>query len=186
VLLDELAKETQNTLELRNETLHTLVAGRDTTGALLGWTFYFLARHHDTFLKLRQIVLTEFGTSTSSADISFAKLRSCEFIQHVLNEVIRIVAIVPMNERIALRDTTLPRGGGEDGSKPIFVREGIQVLIPTYAMQHRPDIWGDDAEEFRPERWEGRKTGWEWIPFGGGPRKCLGRKFFAAVFRYSR
>jgi hypothetical protein len=81
-----------------------------------------------------------------------------------------------MNERIALKDTTLPRGGGEDGSKPIFVREGIQVLIPTYALQHRPDIWGDDVEDFRPERWEGRKTGWEWIPFGGGPRKCLGRK----------
>jgi len=183
VLLDELAKETQNTLELRNETLHTLVAGRDTTGALLGWTFYFLSRHPDTFLKLRQIILSEFGTSTRSGGISFAQLRSCEFIQHVMNEVIRIVAIVPMNERIALRDTTLPRGGGEDGSKPIFVREGIQVLIPTYAMQHRPDIWEDDAEDFRPERWEGRKIGWEWIPFGGGPRKCLGREFSSSFAR---
>ncbi|TVY41964.1 Cytochrome P450 [Lachnellula subtilissima] len=177
VFLDELVKETQNITELRNETLHTLLAGRDPAAALMGWTFYLLSRHPATFSKLRSIIVAEFGSSTSSSDITFEKLRSCTFIQHVLNEVIRIVAIIPMNERIALRDTTLPRGGGEDGTSSIFVRKGIQVLIPAYAMQHRPDIWGEDVEEFRPERWEGRKVGWEWIPFGGGPRKCLGQQF---------
>ncbi|KAH8687401.1 putative cytochrome P450 [Tricladium varicosporioides] len=176
VLLDELAKETQDTLELRNETLHTLVAGRDTTGALLGWTFYLLARHPATFDKLRNVIVNEFSTDTSSKDITFQKLRACEYIQWVLNEVIRFIAIVPMNERTALRDTILPCGGGPGGESPIFVRKGIQILIPTYAMQHRPDIWGEDAEDFRPERWEGRKTGWEWVPFGGGPRKCLGQQ----------
>lgn len=182
VLLDELVKLTENPLELRNETLHTLMAGRDTTGSLLGWTFYFLARHPRVFNKMRSIILDDFGESMSS-EISFAKLRRCEYIQWVMNEAIRIVAIVPMNERIAIRDTELPRGGGPDGSHPIFVREGIQILIPTYAMQHRPDIWGEDAEDFKPERWENRKPGWEWIPFGGGPRKCLGRKFICRILR---
>jgi len=177
VLLDELAKETQNPLELRNETLHTLMAGRDPTGALLGWVWYFLARHPQTFMKLREIVLAQFGKSTTSVIDDFAQLRRCEYLQWVMYEVLRIIAVIPMNERVALRDTTLPRGGGEDGSKPIFVREGIQILIPLYAIQHRPDIWGEDAEDFRPERWQGRKIGWEWIPFGGGARKCLGRKF---------
>lgn len=175
VLLDELAKETSNLMELRNETLHTLMAGRDPTGCLLAWTFYFLARHPQIFQKLRLIILEEFGTSTMSTDIDFAQLRKCEYLQWVMNEVLRMVAVIPMNERVALRDTTLPRGGGPDGSHPIFVRKGIQVLIPFYAIQHRPDIWGDDCEFFRPERWEGRKIGWEWTPFGGGPRKCLGR-----------
>ncbi|TVY52975.1 Cytochrome P450 52A13, partial [Lachnellula cervina] len=177
VFLDELVKETQNITELRNETLHTLLAGRDPAAALMGWTFYLLSRHPATFSRLRSSIVANFGSETSSADITFEKLRSCTYIQHVLNEVIRIVAIIPMNERIALRDTTLPRGGGEDGTSSIFVRKGIQVLIPAYAMQHRPDIWGEDVEEFRPERWEGRKVGWEWIPFGGGPRKCLGQQF---------
>lgn len=87
-----------------------------------------------------------------------------------------MVAVIPMNERGALRDTTLPKGGGPDGPHAIFVRKGIQILIPFYAIQHRPDIWGEDAELFRPERWEGRKIRWEWTPFGGGPRKCLCRK----------
>lgn len=79
-----------------------------------------------------------------------------------------------MNERSALRDTTLPRGGGPDGLAPIFVPKGGQVLIPLYAMQHRKDIWGEDVEEWKPERWEDRKFGWEFIPFGGGARQCLG------------
>lgn len=175
VLLDELAKETQDLRELRNETLHTLMAGRDPTGALLGWVFYFLARHPAIFDRLRESILAHFGTNLRS-EIDFAQLRRCEYMQWVMHETIRIVAIIPMNERVALHDTTLPRGGGEDGSKPIFVRKGIQVLIPLYAIQHRPDIWGEDAEEFRPERWDGRRIGWEWIPFGGGARKCLGRE----------
>ncbi|KAE8448807.1 hypothetical protein EG329_008809 [Mollisiaceae sp. DMI_Dod_QoI] len=177
VLLDELAKETQDLKELRNETLHTLMAGRDPTGALLGWVWYFLARCPDVFSKLRKTVLEQFGTSTDSPISDFSDLRRCEYLQWVIHEVVRIAAIIPMNERVALKDTTLPRGGGEHGSKPIFVRKGIQVLIPLYAIQHRPDIWGDDVEEFRPERWRGRRIGWEWIPFGGGARKCLGQQF---------
>jgi cytochrome P450 len=177
VLLDELAKETQDLKELRNETLHTLMAGRDPTGALLGWVWYFLSRHPDVFSKLRETVLNQFGISINSPITEFSDLRRCDYLQWVINEVIRIVAIIPMNERVALKDTTLPKGGGEDGSKPIFVRKGIQILIPLYAIQHRPDIWGEDGEEFRPERWQGRRIGWEWIPFGGGARKCLGRKF---------
>lgn len=175
VLLNELAKTTQDPLALRNETLQLLNAGRDTTGTLLGWIFYFLARHPHVYAKLRAIVLAEFGTDSDR--IEFAKLRQCQYLHHCINEAFRMVAVVPLNERVASHDTTLPQGGGIDGSKPIFLTKGTRVLISTYAMQHRPDIWGDDVEEFKPERWESRKSGWEFIPFGGGPRKCLGRKF---------
>jgi cytochrome P450 len=177
VLLEELAKETRDLRELRNETLHTLAAGRDPTAALLSWTFYMLARNPAVFDKLRGVVLEEFGDRASTAPtLEYEKLRKCEYLCFVLHEVLRIVAVIPMNERVALRDTTLPRGGGPDGESPIFVRKGIQILIPVYAMQHRPDIWGDDAEYFNPDRWTNHRIGWEWIPFGGGPRKCLGRK----------
>ena len=177
VLLDEMLKETTNRRELRNETLHILAAGRDPTACLLSWTFYMLTRYPRVYDKLRDIILDEFGTPATTRDIlDYTTLRKCEYLGYVLHEVLRVVAVIPMNERVALRDTTLPRGGGDDGSYPIFVRKGIQVLIPAYAIQHRPDIWGEDAEEFRPERWEDHKIGWEWIPFGGGPRKCLGRK----------
>ena len=176
VLLDELAKLTNDRLEMRRETLHVLMAGRDPSGSLLGWVFYFLARHKDVFDKLRAIVVDDFGTN-GQEKISYAGLRQCSYLQWVMNEAIRVTAVIPMNERTALRDTVLPVGGGEDGSQPIFVLEGTQILVPQYALQHRPDIWGEDVEQFKPERWDGRKSGWEWIPFGAGPRKCLGRKF---------
>ncbi|KAL9073694.1 MAG: hypothetical protein Q9161_002732 [Pseudevernia consocians] len=176
ILLDELAKATQDPLELRNESLSLLFAGRDTAGALLGWVFYFLARHESVFRKLRTIVLETFGPSTTG-EISFAQLKACQYILHVINECFRVAAVIPLNERVAVRDTTLPRGGGPDGSQPIFIPKGRQILIATYAMQHRADIWGEDVEEFKPERWEGRKVGWEFIPFGGGPRSCLGQQF---------
>lgn len=182
VLLDEMLKETDNRRELRNETLHILAAGRDPTACLLSWTFYMLARNPRVYDKLQEIIFEEFGTpETSKGVLEYATLRKCEYLGYVLHEVLRVIAVIPMNERVALRDTTLPRGGGDDGSYPIFVQKGIQVLIPAYAIQHRPDIWGEDAEEFRPERWEDHKVGWEWIPFGGGPRKCLGRKY---IFLY--
>ncbi|KAK7751173.1 hypothetical protein SLS62_006857 [Diatrype stigma] len=172
-LLNELAKETQDPSVLRNETLHVLVAGRDTTGCLLGWVFYFLARHPHVFAKLRNIILERFGTRPADS----RALGQVSYLQWIIHETLRFVSVIPLNERVALRDTTLPRGGGPDGQARVFIPEGTQVLIPLYAMQHRKDIWGEDVEEFRPERWETYRPGWEFIPFGAGARKCLGQQF---------
>jgi cytochrome P450 len=44
-------------------------------------------------------------------------------------------------------------------------------------MQRREDIWGKDAAVFNPDRWVDRKVGWEYLPFNGGPRICLGQQF---------
>lgn len=44
-------------------------------------------------------------------------------------------------------------------------------------MHRRRDLWGADADKFRPERWEGRRPGWEYLPFNGGPRICIGQQF---------
>lgn len=176
VLLNELAKETKDPLTLRNEVLNVLHAARDTTAALQGWVFYFLARRPDIFSRLRREILAAFPDQQAD-DITFTKLWSQSYMLSVINETIRYVAIVPMNERAAVVDTTLPRGGGPDGQSPIFIPKGTQVLVPTYTMQHREDIWGADVEEFRPERWEDRKFGWDFVPFGGGARQCIGRKY---------
>ncbi|KAI1802895.1 putative N-alkane-inducible cytochrome P450 [Daldinia bambusicola] len=172
-LLNELAEETQNPQELRNETLHVLIAGRDTTGCLLGWVMYFLARHPDVYARLRREVANLFGDGPAD----FRSLSQLSYLQWVINETLRVATVIPLNERIALRDTVLPRGGGPDGKARVFVPEGTQVLVPLYAMQHRADIWGPDVEEFRPERWETYRAGWEFIPFGAGARKCLGQQF---------
>lgn len=175
VLLNELARETRDPWELRSELLNVLHASRDTTASLIGWIFYFLSRHETIFEKTRMEILDTFSDNSTS-EISFAKLWTCQYLQNVINETIRFVGIVPMNERAAVRDTQLPRGGGADGQSPVFVPKGTQVLITTYSMQHREDIWGPDVDEYDPSRWEGRKFGWDYIPFGGGARQCIGRE----------
>ena len=174
VLLDELAKHTNDALQLRSETLNVLSAGRDTTASLLTWIVYFLSRDPRVFNQLRATVLAEIGTESSS--IEFAKLRSCQYLQNCIHEALRMGGILPNMERECLEDTVLPRGGGPDGTKPVFLPKCQRIMISLYAMQQRTDIWGDDPEVFRPERWEDRKAGFDFIPFGGGPRKCVGRE----------
>ena len=85
---------------------------------------------------------------------------------------------VPLNVRTALKDTTLPVGGGANGLSPIFITKGTTVIYSVWVMHRRPDLWGQDAAKFRPERWEGSNfRGWQYLPFNGGPRICLGREY---------
>ncbi|MCJ1412211.1 hypothetical protein MMC19_006304 [Ptychographa xylographoides] len=176
VFLDALTAETRDPIELRTQLLNILLAGRDTTASFLGYIFYTLVRHPDTFHKLRQTVIADFGTYEASAELTYVSLKNCQYLQHVLNEVLRLNSVVPVNSRRATRDTTLPRGGGPDGMSKIFVKKGQQVDYSVHLMHRRKALWGDDAEEFKPERWTGRKPGWEYLPFNGGPRICLGQQ----------
>ncbi|GAB1215839.1 hypothetical protein ATERTT37_005036 [Aspergillus terreus] len=177
ILLHALTTATQDPIELRNQVLTLLLAGRDTTASLLSWTVLLLARHADEFQKLRQAVLEDFGSYDNPHNLTFGALKSCSHLRHCLNESLRLYPVAPFNRRIAVRDTTLPRGGGSDGRQPIFVRKGQAIMFSAYSMHRRRDIWGPDADDFRPGRWEARKTLWEYLPFSGGPRICLGQQF---------
>lgn len=87
---------------------------------------------------------------------------------------------MPVNSRAAVKTTTLPVGGGPSETAPVLVRKGEAVGYCVYAMHRRKDIYGPDADEFRPERWENnalKNVGWGYLPFNGGPRVCLGQDF---------
>lgn len=98
---------------------------------------------------------------------------------------LRLFPSVPVNARTAQETTTLPVGGGADGSSPVLIRKGQNVAYCIYAMHRRIDLYGEDAEEFRPERWEedlplkqeSVNAAWGYLPFNGGPRVCLGQEF---------
>ncbi|KAJ5172505.1 hypothetical protein N7492_005098 [Penicillium capsulatum] len=177
VFLEALLATTRDPIELRSQLLNILLAGRDTTASLLSWTVMLLAAHPHEFHKLRQTILETFGTYSSPRNITFAALKSCQPLQHCMNESLRVYPVVPFNRRVATRDTTLPRGGGEDGESPVYVRKGQSVMYSVHVMHRRKDIWGPDADEFKPERWVNRKPGWEYVPFNGGPRICIGQQF---------
>lgn len=177
VFLEALAQQTRDPVELRAQLLNILLAGRDTTSSLLSWTFHQLLRNPAVFTKLRTTIISTFGTYSSPTDISFSTLKSCQYLQYTLNEVLRLWTIVPGNGRQATRATTLPRGGGPNGDKPIFIPAKQQVDYSIHVMHRRHDIWGEDALEFKPERFYGKRPGWEFLPFNGGPRICIGQQF---------
>ena len=151
-----------------------MVAGRDSTAAMLGWSVLRLALHPEVFTSLREACLRDFP---SNSQPSFAELKSCRPLQHFLQEVLRLHPIVPMNNRLCVKDTTLPLGGGADQRSPIAVRAGQTVVFTVYAMHRREDLWGEDVLEFKPNRWEQRVPAWQWLPFLGGPRVCIGQQF---------
>ena len=96
---------------------------------------------------------------------------------------------VPLHNRTAKKATILPRGGGPDGTAPILVREGEVVVFSQYVNARRKNIFGPDADEFRPERWEDQENsnpyGWAYFPFNGGPRACLGQDFALMEVSYT-
>lgn len=180
--LNALRARCSDQAEVREQFLGMLAAGRDTTASLMSWVFYCLVRDPRVFAKLRQIVVEEFGTYDADAGttmrvITFQKLKGCRYLQHVMSETLRLHSIVAFNSRMAVKDTTLPTGGGEDGTKPVFVAAGTEVNFSTHVMHRRKDIWGPDADKFVPERWETSRPGWAYAPFNGGPRICIGQQF---------
>jgi cytochrome P450 len=79
-----------------------------------------------------------------------------------------------------LKAITLPSGGGPDGKSPILIRKGGDIIYSLYSMHRRKDLYGADADAFRPERWENKQldsveNSFGYIPFHGGPRICPGR-----------
>lgn len=198
VFIHALAQETQDRKVLRDQCFNVLLAGRDTTGCCLSWTFRLLARHQRVLEKLRSEIANLCGLGADAEPPTRDQLKQMAYLSLVVKEgsflsriflmirtdhwtfpVLRLYPSVPVNSREAVRMTKLPVGGGPDGKSPILVRPGEAVGYCVYAMHRRKDFYGEDAEEFRPERWEGdelKDVGWAYLPFNGGPRLCLGRE----------
>ena len=108
--------------------------------------------------------------------ISPDKIKFYRALLTLVASVLRLYPVGPVNARIATKDTTLPAGGGPHGTQPILIQRGQQVLYCVYGMHRRKDLYGVYADDFRPERWDQRRQGWDFLPFNGGARQCLGRK----------
>lgn len=170
--LHELINMTQDPYTVRSELLNVLLAGRDTTAGLLANTWNVLSKRPDIFAKLQ----AEIGTLNGELP-DYASIKDLKYLRYLLNESLRLMPVVPGNSRQAIRDTILPLGGGKDGRSPVFVPKGTVVGYSPWSMHRREDFYGPDALEFKPERWETLRPGWEYLPFNGGPRICVGQQY---------
>ncbi|KAM0794362.1 cytochrome P450 [Usnea florida] len=184
LFIDALIARTRDPVIIRDQLVNVLLAGRDTTACLLSWTFRLLAQHPTVQHRLRAecLALPSYKAGTVPTK---EELKNMRYLANVIHEVLRLYPSVPINMRQATKSTVLPVGGGPTRSSPILVRKGEAVCYSVYAMHRRKDLYGDDADHFRPDRWEPssgrspdlRNIGWGYLPFNGGPRVCLGQEF---------
>ncbi|KAF7193674.1 Cytochrome P450 monooxygenase [Pseudocercospora fuligena] len=189
--LHSLATQSHSYDDVRSGTLHMLVAGRDSTASLLSNLWFCLARDQRVWSKLKQEISMLDGDTPETSEelkrmpylracINECKPRSLKLLHEStanLSGALRCHPAIPWSLRAAARDTVLPSGGGLDQNAPILVPAGTSVLVPFYCLHRDPQFWGEDANDFFPERWESAKPGWAYLPFLAGPRMCLGYQF---------
>ncbi|EXM19867.1 Cytochrome P450, E-class, CYP52 [Fusarium oxysporum f. sp. vasinfectum] len=161
-----MVRELPNDDEVRSHLCLLFVPNNETTLIFLSNVMWNLARQPEIWERLRQEV--------KGKELNFNSLRGMKLLQNVLTEAHRITPVGLFIARAAVRDTTLPRGGGPKGDQPVRVRKGNIVQINKSVMYKDPDYWGDDALEFNPDRFDKMRPGLSLTPYNTGPRRCPG------------
>ncbi|KAB8067550.1 cytochrome P450 [Aspergillus leporis] len=168
-LLWTMAKDMRGDLKgLRSQVCLIIVPTNDTTSMFIANCIWYLARNSHAWEKLRH----EVAALGENAPLTFDVLRNMPYLNGVMNETHRLIPNNVTQVRACIADTVLPLGGGPDGQAPLRVKKGEIVSVSKNVMYRDPDHWGADAEEYHPERWEGRRGTWGFVPYGGGPRRC--------------
>ncbi|CAI7565400.1 hypothetical protein N7533_005714 [Penicillium manginii] len=192
--LDALARFTRDKQVLRDQLVAVLLAGRDTTAGTLSFCFSELSRNPEVVAKLREEIRSRLGVGETGQKPTYQDLKEMKYLNAVINETMRVYPVVPFNVRYSLRDTTLPRGGGPDGQDPVGVRANTRVIYSTMLMQCDPDLYdGPDSKNYFdpgkwiPERWVSgwSPRPWQFVPFNGGPRICIGQQFATIEMGYT-
>lgn len=192
--LDALARFTRDPRVLRDQLVAVLLAGRDTTAGTLSFCLFELSRNPHIVARLRDEIRSRLGVGPQGKKPAYSDLKEMKFLNAVLNETMRFYPVVPFNVRHALRDASLPRGGGPDGRLPVGVRAETRVIYSTILMQRDPRHYGPpgspnyfDPGKWLPERWVSgwQPKPWLFIPFNGGPRICIGQQFATIEMGYT-
>ena len=159
---------------IRDELVTLLLAGHETTASTLSWTLHLVARHPDVAARLHEEAVTVLGGRPPAYD----DLRSLTYTMQVVQEAMRLYPPVWMLPRMAL---------AEDEVGGYHIPKGADVVVCPYTMHRHPGLW-DDPDRFDPERFSPEATQqrprYAYIPFGGGPRFCVGSQLgtMEAVF----
>ena len=149
--------------ELRNEAITMLLAGHETTASALSWTFALLATHPEAEARVRAEVADVLGQRPPTLD----DLARLTFTTQVIQEAMRLYPSIWAIERRAVSDDVL---GG------FAIPAGSSVIISPYVLHRHPRFW-PNPERFDPTRFDGPKPLPAYLPFGAGPRYCVGSEF---------
>ncbi|XP_048543667.1 cytochrome P450 CYP72A219-like [Triticum urartu] len=163
------SKPTMTTDDIVGELKLFYFAGMETTAVLLTWAMVLLSMHPEWQDRAREEVLRVFGNNQPD----FEGINRLKVVTMILHEVLRLYPPILLLGREAYRETEL---GG------VTYPAGVTFALPIVCIHHDPDVWGEDVDEFKPERFaEGiagaSKNSPAFFPFGWGPRICVGQNF---------
>jgi len=159
--------EAMDDRDIADNLLTFITAGHETTALALTWTFHLLDRHPAEEARL----LEEIAAATGGGPARPEHLAALPRTRQAIHEALRLYPPAPIIARTALRPVRI----GEEAVAP-----GTTVLIPVLATQRRADLWPEpdrfDPDRFHPDAVKARHR-YAWIPFGAGPRICIGLTF---------
>ncbi len=172
-IIDFLVQSKQLTQdELRDHGTTILLAGFDTSSNTVMWALAHLAQHQDVQQKLFEELAAVMGPGIyPDVDV----VRRCGYLTNVIKETMRVTPVVNDLPRSAVADDVLPYS-------KVVIPAGASVDVSIIGAHRNPRVFGPDANDFRPERWEDpsleqRIGSCGFIPFSAGPRNCIGKDF---------
>ncbi|XP_076750018.1 cytochrome P450 9e2 [Xylocopa sonorina] len=152
------------------------LAGFDTVSTVLSHTIYELALHQDIQERLREEV--DRYLIEGNGEISYESLSKMEYMEMVISESLRMHPATMLTDRLCTQQFQLPPAG--PGYNSVTVHPGENIWFPIYTLHHDPKYFSD-PEKFDPERFNKENMHkidpYAYIPFGVGPRKCIGNRF---------
>jgi len=151
---------------IRDQLLTMLIAGHDTSTALLAWSLHLLGKHPAEMARAQAEVDAVLGQAAPTAE----RVGQLSYLDLVIKEALRLYPPIHVGNRIVAEDTVIT--GYE-------LAAGTRTMVSIY-LSHRDERYWDEPEQFKPERFardKKRPPALTYIPFGGGPRNCIGASF---------
>ncbi|XP_013610094.1 PREDICTED: cytochrome P450 94B1-like [Brassica oleracea var. oleracea] len=166
---------------VRDSVISFIMAGRDTTSAAMTWLFWLLSENGDVEDKILEEVRNK-----GSLGLGFEDLKDMSYTKACLCEAMRLYPPVAWDSKHAANDDVLP-----DGTR---VRKGDKVTYFPYGMGRMEKVWGQDWEEFKPNRWFEEEpstksvlksvSSFKFPVFQAGPRVCIGKEMAFTQMKY--
>ena len=174
VRFDADGKETMSLKQVKDEVVTLILAGHETTSNTLNWFFYEVTKNPDIWKMIKKEVDEVLGGKFPDAE----SIKKLEILRSCCQETLRFWPVVPFAVRDALVDNVI----GEKTDRPIKILAGTTILVPRYRLHRLPEFW-ENPDTFDPLRFTRatehgvRRHLYQYTPFGGGKRNCIGNTF---------
>ncbi|EDV55968.1 cytochrome P450 6a9 [Drosophila erecta] len=147
-------------------------AGFETSSTTMGFALYELAQHQDIQDRVREECQEVF--KKCNGELNYESMKDLVYLDQVISETLRLYTVLPVLNRECLEDYVVP------GHPKYVIKKGMPILIPCGAMHRDEELYANpntfDPDNFSPDRVKERDSV-EWLPFGDGPRNCIGMRF---------